>query len=168
MTGQTVASFSGEISGEDELVDALVALRQVRIGGRKTSHGAVTVEVAEGAIPRVWVRDDGVLVFVMSSPAIFVDTSGRPTNRPSDDELSTVLGCHAVVLKSWTRWDSVGGWHAASGLPKPTETVVTAGSTYAVQLADPSRANLAALMDRGLGLRPVSYTHLTLPTNREV
>ena len=153
MTGQTVASFSGEISGEDELVDALVALRQVRIGGRKTSHGAVTVEVAEGAIPRVWVRDDGVLVFVMSSPAIFVDTSGRPTNRPSDDELSTVLGCHAVVLKSWTRWDSVGGWHAASGLPKPTETVVTAGSTYAVQLADPSRANLAALMDRGLGLR---------------
>lgn len=152
-TGQITATFCGEVNGDDDLVVRLAKLRQVRLGGRKTSHGAVTIRFGVADSPQLWVRDDGLLVFALSSPGVFVDAAGRPTNAPSDGELSNVLGCEARVVKAWTRWDTVGGWHGASGLPKPTETVVTAGSTFAVKLADPLRADLAALVARGVGLR---------------
>ena len=153
LAGHAVATFTGEVTGDDALVDSLATLQRVRIGGRKTSHGAVTIAFSDTGATQLWVRDDGVLVFALSSPAIYVDAEGRPTNAPTDGELSRVLGCDATVVKAWTRWDTVGGWHGASGLPKPTETVVTAGSTYAVRLADPPRADLAALVAQGVGLR---------------
>lgn len=58
------------------------------------------------------------------------------------------------VVKSWARWEQAGGWHAASGLPKPQELTVTAGSPF---LIHPERtvddSALQRLGARGLGLR---------------
>ena len=59
-----------------------------------------------------------------------------------------------TVTGRWTRWGEAAGWHAAAGLAKPTERVVTAESTYRIQCdpAPPAEA-LRALRVRGLGLR---------------
>lgn len=152
--GSTAVTLSGNVSGPAASVQELATLTGVRLGGRRTSHGAVTLSQAPATPPEPWIRNDGILVLRLVSPAVFVDDSGRPSSRPSDRELSDVLGVSATTLAGWSRWGAVGGWHAASGLPKPTETVVEAGSTYAVRLAcTPTDAAVRALMDRGIGLR---------------
>lgn len=147
-------AFTGDVTGPESLVNELLALQGVRIGGRKTSHGSVSLAASETPARMPWLRTDGVLIIPFISPAVFVDDAGRPTTVPSPEELSEVLGVKAQVIRRWVRWDAVGGWHAASGLPKPTEIVVAAGSTYAVKLDGPlSAGSLARLAERGLGLR---------------
>ncbi len=148
--------FTGPITSHDVgLLQQLATLKHVRIGARRTTHGAIDLEVdphASADLPPV--RDDGVLLLRLLSPAVFVDNEGRPSLTPSKDELASVLGVDATVEHSWARWGSVGGWHLASGLPKPTETVAVEGSTYAVRLAEPVGQDvLRELVRRGLGLR---------------
>jgi CRISPR-associated protein Csx10 len=73
---------------------------------------------------------------------------------PSPAELETALGVPARVVKSWTRWEQAGGWHAASGLPKHQELTVSAGSTFVIHPERPvDDSALASLAARGLGLR---------------
>ena len=99
-------------------------------------------------------RDDGMLVLRLRSPGIFTDPQGRPSRDPDPSELTEVLGTPARVVRRWTRWQQAGGWHIASGLPKPSELAVAAGSTYLISaertVADPV---LAQLGQRSLGLR---------------
>ncbi len=148
--------FCGPITSDDvDLLQQLAGLDHVRIGARRTTHGAVDLTVDPTAVADLPpVREDGVLLLRLLSPAVFVDDEGRPTLTPNETELHQVLGVGARVERSWARWGTVGGWHMASGLPKPTETVAVEGSTYAVRLAEPvSEDVLRALVCRGLGLR---------------
>jgi CRISPR-associated protein Csx10 len=151
--GQT---FRGTlVTADPTLLETLAGLGPVRVGGRRTTHGRATVAITEGAAPpTAQRRDEGHLVLRLRSPAVFVDNNGRPSRDPNRDELAEVLGCRVRVARRWTRWLTTGGWHIASGLPKPAELAVAPGSTY---LLEPERdvtdEALAHLGRRGLGLR---------------
>lgn len=147
--------FRGMLAATADQRSALAALGPLRIGGRRTTHGLAEVAIRDGgAPPSAQPRPDGDLVIRLRSPGIFTDDYGRPARVPSPAELEAALGVPARVVKSWTRWEQAGGWHAASGLPKPQELIVSAGSTFVIHpertVDDSALCNLAS---RGLGLR---------------
>jgi CRISPR-associated protein Csx10 len=148
-------SFRGTLVASRDLLEILVSLGPVRIGGRRTTHGLAQAAIRDdGTPPTAQRRSDGDLVVRLRSPGIFTDDYGRPAREPSASELRDMLGVPAGVVKSWIRWEQAGGWHAASGLPKQQELAVSAGSTFLIHperpVDDSALANLAA---RGLGLR---------------
>jgi CRISPR-associated protein Csx10 len=143
------------VAGDPDLIDALAGIGRVRVGGRRTTHGLADVAIDKTAqLPLPERRSDGRLVIRLRSPGVFVDDLGRPSRDPNLSELADALGSQVRVDRRWTRWHTVGGWHVASGLPKPTELAAAPGSTYLVTAAGPvSDDALAALARRGLGLR---------------
>jgi CRISPR-associated protein Csx10 len=147
--------FRGTLAATADQRSALAELGPLRIGGRRTTHGLAEVAIREnGTSPTAQRRPDGDLVIRLRSPGIFTDDYGRPARVPSPAELEAGLGVPARVVKSWTRWEQAGGWHAASGLPKHQELTVSAGSTFVIHLertVDDSA--LRKLASRGLGLR---------------
>lgn len=132
----------------DEPIDEL------SLGSRRSVRGSVEISFDLAATPDpVEVIGDDVILR-LASPGIFVDSFGLPKSKPSCIELSEVLDTEVRDVKGWSRWDEHGGWHAASGLPKPSERCVAAGSTYLVKCAEqPSEEKLRTLMTRGIGLR---------------
>jgi len=155
-TLETGQEFRGTLLADDPaLLDVLTGLGPVRVGGRRTTHGAADVQIREnGPPPAAQRHGDDCLIIRLRSPGIFVDEQGRPSRDPDSGELRAVLGCPVRVLRRWTRWQTVGGWHMASGLPKPVELAVAAGSTYLLQSEQVvTDEALAALGARGLGLR---------------
>ena len=158
-TRETLAAgqdFRGTLTASDPaLLSILAGLGPVRVGGRRTTHGLAGVGIGAGPPPpTAQRREDGMLVLRLRSPGIFTDPQGRPSRDPDPSELTEVLGTPAHVTRRWTRWQQVGGWHVASGLPKPSELAVAAGSTYLIS-AERALANavLAELGRRGIGLR---------------
>lgn len=149
--------FRGPIIADDpDLLRILGELGPVRVGGRRTTHGRADIAISNGtAPPAVRPRqNDGLLVLRLRSPGVFTDDRGRPSRDPNPRELEEILDTPVTVLRRWTRWEQIGGWHAASGLPKPQELAVSAGSTYLLQteriVADTA---LDELSRRGIGLR---------------
>jgi CRISPR-associated protein Csx10 len=129
---------------------------RIRIGGKRSTSGAVTLRVAPVDAPPLPTVSDGgrVVVVWLAGPAVFVDSAGRPVDRPADDELGRLLGVPSRVERSWVRQTRVGGWHLASGLPKPVELAVRPGSTFRVRCTEPVPAEgLRRLVTVGLGLR---------------
>jgi CRISPR-associated protein Csx10 len=163
------AAFTGEIIGDPAVVARLDELAALRIGGNRATHGWAQAAVRPGAPgDRIQTAADGTtLVLRLASPAVLVDDLGRPVASPCPAELARVLGPRCEITSAWSRWDAVGGWHAASDLPKPTDTVVVAGSTWIVRSADgtpfdPQRVRRLGL--RGIGLRRhEGFGHLTGP-----
>jgi CRISPR-associated protein Csx10 len=151
--------FRGTLTATQDQQAILGALGPLRIGGRRTTHGLAEVAISDGGDPpTAQRRPDGKLVIRLRTPAIFTDDYGRPTREPSPSALHAALGVPARVVTRWTRWDQTGGWHAASGLPKPQELTVAAGSTYLIQIQDHSERGRgfispAKLGAEGLGLR---------------
>jgi CRISPR-associated protein Csx10 len=148
--------FRGTVTARhDTLLKTLDGLGPVRVGGRRTTHGLAEITITHDISPPLpQRRRDGMLVVRLRSPGIFTDEYGRPASHPSEEELTEALGVRATVMQRWTRWEQAGGWHVASGLPKPQELAVAAGSTYLIQ---PERrvddSALVRLSERGLGLR---------------
>jgi CRISPR-associated protein Csx10 len=143
----------GYIHGDDPW---LAAVTRLRLGGKRSTSGAVTLTVRiVDTLPVPTLLDDGRTVIVwLASPGVFVDTMGRPSDCPSEEELSCLLGVHADIEATWVRRVRVGGWHIASGLPKPVEIAVQAGSTYRIRCTETvSDEGLQRLADVGLGLR---------------
>jgi CRISPR-associated protein Csx10 len=148
-------AFRGTLTATPEQQTVLAGLGPVRVGGRRTTHGLAEVAIRDGGTPpTAQRRPDGDLVIRLRSPGVFTDDHGRPAREPSPRELERALGVPARVVRSWTRWEQAGGWHAASGLPKHQELTVSAGSTFQVhperRVDDTALRTLAA---RGLGLR---------------
>ena len=101
-------------------------------------------------------RTDGDLVIRLRSPGIFTDDYGRPAREPSPHNLERALGVPARVVRSWTRWEQSGGWHAASGLPKHQELIVSAGSTFRIHPERPvNDAALRTIASKGLDRKSV-------------
>ncbi|MEI2776358.1 MAG: type III-B CRISPR module-associated Cmr3 family protein [Tetrasphaera sp.] len=154
-------SFSGSLIGDSQALELLKEIADevnVSIGGRRTTKGMVKAQFADsppGQVGLPLIRDDGLLVLRMESPSVFVNQDGRPQPVPDTDELAGVLRVqHAQVVRHWSRWEHIGGWHAASRLPKPVEIAVAAGSTYLIRTGTrPPDEALAHLLTRGLGLR---------------
>lgn len=124
-------------------------------GGRAKHQGAAMVHVDTEAEPEPVEQDGNVLVLRLLGPGVFVDEYGLPSLKPDLQELSDQLDVEALeVEKGWTRWCEVEGWHAASGLPKPTERAVQPGSTYLIRCDGPADPQARKrLMARGIGLR---------------
>ncbi|MBK0869632.1 hypothetical protein INP57_22720 [Saccharopolyspora sp. HNM0986] len=149
--------FAGWLHGP-----ALRALRlaeqpidEVFLGGRTKLQGTAKIELDDQSVPDPVEQHGNELVLRLLGPGVFVDRFGFPSSEPDLDELSEVLGVEARSIKRpWTRWCEIGGWHVASGLPKPTERAVQAGSTYRIKLAEPADEDARRrLMARGIGLR---------------
>jgi CRISPR-associated protein Csx10 len=157
--------LSGWVSGP-----AVRALRhgdqvvpRLKLGGGRSTHGGAIITIDPDATPDpVEVRGNGVILR-LAAPGVFVDDFGLPSDQPGKTELGelgALLGCDkkdkekVKITGKWTRWTEIGGWHLASGLPKPRERAVAAGSTYLVTCpAPPDPAGLAGLLTQGVGLR---------------
>jgi CRISPR-associated protein Csx10 len=135
--------------------------RQVWLGGKTSTSGRASVRVAaHDTTPHVATspRRDRALVLRLDSPAIIVDDAGRPSLDPTGEILRVLdLPPDAVTgPRVWTRPVQVGGWHAASGLPKPTEVALAMGSVIVLHLAvPPDPQGLIRLVTQGIGLRRV-------------
>jgi CRISPR-associated protein Csx10 len=147
--------FAGTLIADDPAdLDILRDLGPVRVGGRRTTHGLAEVGIRDGAPPAPQRLTETTLVVRLRSPGIFADSHGRPRREPGPAELTGVLGVPARVARRWTRWQEVGGWHLASGLPKPAELAVCAGSAFMIEAERPvADVALDALARRGVGLR---------------
>lgn len=153
---QSGQDFKGTLVATDDAdLEILQSLGPVRVGGRRTTHGLATVTIATGKQPPTAEdRDDGKLIIRLRSPGIFTDRHGHPIPEPDQAELAHVLGVPAKVEHRWFRWQQVGGWHVASGLPKPAELAVAAGSTFLICAERPVHPSALHLLGkRGLGLR---------------
>ncbi|GAA4415682.1 hypothetical protein GCM10023148_12210 [Actinokineospora soli] len=127
----------------------------VLLGSRRSVRGAAALHLHPDDRPDPVETHDDQVVLRLASPGVFVDAYGLPTDTPDTDELADQLAVDDVrVTRSWTRWTEVGGWHAASGLPKPTDRAVAAGSTYLLDCTPhPTTTALTTLATRGIGLR---------------
>jgi CRISPR-associated protein Csx10 len=130
-------------------------IHTLSFGSRRSLRGSVTLAVDTTAEPDPVECVGQDVILRLAAPAAFCDDFGFPADQPDLRELSDVLGVEALeVVGAWTRWDEVGGWHAASGLPKPVERAVAAGSTYRIRCAEaPSPESRRTLAARGIGLR---------------
>ncbi|MCW2914726.1 MAG: hypothetical protein JWN52_2794 [Actinomycetia bacterium] len=148
-------TFTGRLSSaRGPLPDWLAEPRRLYLGGRRSTGGGGDYTADSFSTPRTEPVTDRV-VLRLASPALLVDAAGRPATRPDEELLSRLLGVSVRCGRAWTRTTSVGGWHAASNLPKPEELAVSAGSVFELGLnggtAEPE--GVAALLAHGLGLR---------------
>ncbi len=167
---RAVPELAGFIGVRADLLSVLTELgERLVIGGAGSTRGLAELKIADepstGGGERVSLQpgtagEPANLVIRLASPGIFVDSLGRPTRLPDPQELREALGVGVVSedsgpkIRAWVRWAAEGGWHAASGLPKPTERAVAAGSTYVVTLTEvPDQSAIRSLAERGLGLR---------------
>ncbi|MET7765238.1 type III-B CRISPR module-associated Cmr3 family protein [Streptomyces sp. NPDC005393] len=157
--------FHGRIATADDLPEAAASwlnrCRGLRLGGRRGTSGGVTYSAAT-ASPRLPETGERVALR-LTAPAILTDASGLPLDLADRDrlgealgaELSSVLATRIVrVERVWARRERVGGWHAASNLPKPVELAVSAGTVLLLTFEKPPAPEaLLALAGRGIGLR---------------
>jgi CRISPR-associated protein Csx10 len=148
-------SFTGTLIADDpDDLTLLQKLGQVRVGGRRTTHGLADIAIGDQPPPGPQQLDATTLVLRLRTPGVFTDDLGRPSPQPGDAELTRVLGAAARVTRRWTRWQEVSGWHVASGLPKPAELAVAAGSAFIVESErEVAPLALERLVRRGVGLR---------------
>jgi CRISPR-associated protein Csx10 len=154
-------TYRGRLAGQHPW---LMQPREIWLGGRTSTCGLadirVTSEPAGQAAPPIAgsPRPDGALVIRLSSPAVVVDDAGRATLDPAK-EILRVLGMEARALRAsrcWTRPVRIGGWHAASGLPKPVELAMSMGSAVVLHFdRQPSQDQLRRLASDGVGLRRI-------------
>lgn len=143
--------FSGYIVLPDDTPDTrLRTLTTLFIGGRSSVLGRCDISfTALPGAPLPAMDADSVVVRTLS-PSLLVDDVGAPTT----DLLAALQRAGLDVRKVWAHRveaGSAGGWHAASGLPKPAEIALAPGATAV--LRSPDQAVLSRLLDRGIGLR---------------
>lgn len=125
-------------------------------GGRRSTSGRADLSAAAGASATPGPSAPGTVVVRCVSPLIAVDRFARPVLQPDSRELAEALGVGESSLRLQRRFVrpvAVGGWHLASGLPKPREVAVAAGSTFVYEAQGVSDADLRRLAGSGLGLR---------------
>ncbi len=146
-TGTTLV---GHIHGHDEWLERD---RPLWLGGRRSVGGHAEYAVEQVDLPPPPMPADGEpLVLRLVTPAIFVDSVGRPRLDP--DPVLDLAGTSVSRRGPWNRPATWSGWHAASGLPKPTELCAAAGSTYRITGSSDALARLARrAATEGVGLR---------------
>jgi CRISPR-associated protein Csx10 len=151
-------TFTGRLTAARGTVPEWLTLpRRLQLGGRRGTGGAG--DYAPGPVASAngqgGTSGTGRIVLRLLSPALLVDRYGRPALRPDEELVAELLGVRARNGRAWTRTAVVGGWHAASNLPKPEEMAVSAGSVFELLLpdGDAPAEGVAALLAHGLGVR---------------
>jgi CRISPR-associated protein Csx10 len=151
-------TLRGVIVGRHPWLDALAAdgsPTTVWLGGRRSTGGKATLTLSPGLTQ----LDRGPVgertVIRLSAPGLFVDDETRPALEPAPSDWQRIFDAPgAVVHDSWTRPQRLGGWHAASGLPRPEELAAAPGSTYLVSVPAAAAPDWPERLRRlGLGLR---------------
>ncbi|WP_166355282.1 type III-B CRISPR module-associated Cmr3 family protein [Phytoactinopolyspora limicola] len=129
----------------------------IRVGGAASVSGEVQLKIVDEppeAAPRLKATGRDVTL-LLGSPGIFVDSAGRPASTPSRNEIAEIVQSPCEEIRDVAaRWLRVGGWHNASGLPKPAEWAVDIGSSFTARFAtEPSEQGLERLLRHGIGLR---------------
>ncbi len=143
------ATFTGSIVGDPALVGQLPTQVRLTFGGRCGVQGAADVSIKASPAPAV---PNGPVVVRSLSPIILVDAAGRPSvdlKAALEEQGFGFQGSNGVFAGRVTT-EGAGGWHAASGLPKPTDLALARGS---VTVLDGDPAAVAKLLDRGIGIR---------------
>ncbi|MEU9774279.1 type III-B CRISPR module-associated Cmr3 family protein [Streptomyces sp. NPDC047968] len=160
-------TFHGRITLTGGLPDEAAAwlgrTRRLRLGGRRGTSGAVTCTPAPAAAvaPPATARR---IALRLTAPAILTDPAGLPLDLADPQALRAALDQQLAPLlddvqltdvhRVWARRERVGGWHAASRLPKPVELAVSAGSVLLLGFdRPPSPEGLLAVAEHGIGLR---------------
>ena len=154
--------FEGRITQLDKLGDEarqtfitwLDNLRSIRLGRGKSVMGEAFFTVSpsdENAKP---VLQPGRHILRCRTPLILLDDMGRNTTqidvefkRRGLHETEVVPGCE------WVRPVTIGGWHTVSGLPKPSDHALVAGSTYVIDVPADEVTQLQKVLVDGLGYR---------------
>lgn len=144
-------SFEESVASADELAWFANTIRPLRIGGQRSVLGAVEFSATrvtdEPTVIKRGLR--GRLVLRAASPLIVTGPGGAATT-DATTALQRVLGAGVTVVAQWRRPVLLSGWHMASGLPKPQEWALAAGSTFVVEGAPDDTPER---LRRGVGLR---------------
>ena len=149
--------FVGQVVLDDSVgqsaLGKLTTVTKAFFGGRSSILGRCEVAWSEldGAPGTEKPNNAQPVVLRTLSPTILVDDAGLP----STDFAAAIQALVGLApVKTWAdRMESglAGGWHAASGLPKPTEMAVVPGAV--ARLPGLTREQLSTLLDHGVGLR---------------
>ncbi len=157
-------------SVDPDAIAWLLADKTIWVGGQKSTMGACrwSAEVVEVAAPGI----SGACTVQLLAPAIIVDEFGAPS-LDLEGAIRSVLPVDspATVTKTWTRPETVAGWHGVAGLPKPTEWALAAGSTALVEgvgAADVGAISAGLGLRRAEGFRPVRIVAMTASMPIEV
>lgn len=134
---------------DDAVADTLETLTTIFVGGRSGVMGRCQLSIAKLDGPPHLASGSDVVLCTRSA-TILVDDAGMPCL----DLAGTLQEKGFAVADLWAdRFESnaAGGWHVASGLPKPTEVVICPGAV--VKLTGCSPEALRTLLDEGIGLR---------------
>jgi len=129
---------------------------RIWLGGRRSTGGRARLAITPASPTPARPRTDGKILLRLEAPAILVDRATRPLLDLPEDELSETLDTQVRVERRWLRPTLARGWHAASGLPKPVDHALAAGSTFLLSTAtgtSPDPAALSRLAEAGIGLR---------------
>lgn len=132
---------------QDDL-DWLCEERSLRVGGQRSVLGHVTWIAEHAEIAGLEPVPERI-VLRLASPAILVDDYGA-ASLDLELELQQVFGEAVGVERSWIRPQRIAGWHMASGLGKPEDWALEAGSTFVVSGLP---ENARELLRPGLGQR---------------
>lgn len=154
--------FTGHLVAQAPVAE-LTEIDRILVGGRGSVMGESTVTIREISAPTEELTQT-LTFLVTQTPTILVDEAGRPSLDPS---FALSLAGVDPEQAQWSGWipngepfcdlgrqvraqvEGMGGWHIASGLPKPGEVAVAPG--LVIRLEDPADAR--RLLEHGLGLR---------------
>lgn len=153
-------TFTGRLlAPSDRFLDTFADAAEIWLGGRRTVAGRAGLclspdEPHQAPAPIIAGQR---LVLRLDSPAVCLDAAGRPVLGPPVADLAAALGlptAECAVQRAWQRPVTIGGWHAATGLPKPVDQAIATGSTWVLRSGrDVSSERLAALERDGIGVR---------------
>ena len=134
-----------------ELPEEFTKINTIYVGGRASVMGRTTLEIQRSDPPRIPTSNEVVIRTL--SHSILVDDFGVPMT--SFSEALEARGVSVIKNCCWAdRVESgvAGGWHAASGLPKPMEIGLSPGATARIERPKKDDV-LEKLLDEGIGLR---------------
>ena len=139
-------NFVGHIVGDPELVEPLKQFTRISVGGQRSVQGRAEVTIEEVAAPTV--SGTSRVVLRTLSPSILIDAAGRPRL-----DIAEAFPGFTVEAAWGSRMASEGGggWHAASGTPKPSDAAIAPGAVVVLRDVDPKA--VAELLNRGIGTR---------------
>ncbi len=140
------------VGASDAAANWLRNQQVVYVGGSRSTSGHCDVNLDAGAPSVAPARADGAIAVVLQSPAIFVDNATRPMLDPTRIDWSAEFDCPVRLQRHWSRVATVGGWHAASGLPKPPDRALAAGTVLLFEAGSIPDAR-QAIRRRPVGLR---------------
>jgi len=151
----------GRLGGSHEWLTGLLAQTEpiaMRLGGQKSVNGRSMIELSndlDTLDPPTPLYNPNRVLLVAESPCVLVDDAGRPQLVPRLGELADLAGSEPHIIGSWARPVTIGGWDLVSGLPKPEEIAVTAGSTWLLEFDKPVDPEGLNRLQGGLGLRRI-------------